>query len=357
MAKKRIIVGVLSLSVMVVVVGLLLLPEPTTSTEELAEERTVNVRVVEVGPAPLKEWIELPASVEPFIVTKVPAEVEGRIDWIGPEEGDPIAEAGIPILRIDERIFRAQLEEVRAAHELSAKNCTRFEDLHAQGTVTDEQLDACRTAAATDAARLEIAKTQLEKTTVRAPIAGVLNKLYFEVGEYVRQGDSVADIVVIDPVKILVKVPEKDIPYVHRGEKVQVSLEFLGQRNHEGTVSYISIVGDRATRTYDVEVTVANPTLEILPSMIATVKMLRRGIPDAITVPLFSVIPRGDFKVVYVEKDGRAEERHVELGILDGSRVQIVKGIEPHERLITEGHRELADGEAVRVRGSIEVSR
>ncbi len=161
---------------------------------------------------------------------------------------------------------------------------------------------------------------------------------------------------VIDPVKITVKVPEKDIPYVSKGETALVSFGLLGEKSYEGTVSYISVVGDQSTRTYDVEITVGNRDREILPSMIGTVKMLRREIPDSITVPLFSVIPHGDFKVVYVEKDGKAEERQVELGILDGSRIQIVSGIKPDERLIVEGHRELADGESVEVRGSIEAS-
>lgn len=357
MAKRRVITGVLALSVIgALVMALLLLPGSTRSGELPATERTVDVKVVEVKPTLLREWIELPATVEPSISTKVPAEVEGRIDWIGPEEGDNIKEAGATILRIDQRSFSAQLEEAQAAYNLSSKNCSRFEDLHAQGAVSDEQLDQCRARVSADAARLEIAKIQIEKATVRAPTPGILNTLYFEVGEYVRKGDSIADIVVIDPVKILVKVPEKDIPFVHKGEEVFVSFEFLEAKSYKGTVSYLSIVGDQFTRTYNVEITVPNPNTEILPSMITVVKILRQDIPDAITIPLFSVIPRGDYAVVFVENNGTAEERRVELGILDGDRVQIVKGINPDDRLIVAGHRELADGESVRVRDSEKVS-
>jgi membrane fusion protein (multidrug efflux system) len=152
-----------------------------------------------------------------------------------------------------------------------------------------------------------------------------------------------------------VKIPEKDISYVRLGEKAHVAFGFLGQGSFQGTISYISVVGDPATRTYEVEITVANPKHEILPSMIAEVKILKREIPDAVTVPLVSVIPRGDFAVVFVEEEGRARERPVELGILDGSRIQIVDGIEPGDRLIVEGQRALADGDSVRVRGLAEV--
>ena len=354
MLKKRVIAGVLIFFLIAVVVGLLLFPKPTKSTERSVEERTTNVKVMGVEPGTLKDWIELPASVEPFLLTEVAAEVEGRIDWKGPDEGDIIEEPGTPIVRIDERTFQAQVDEAQAAHDLASDNCRRIERLHEEGIISDDQLDECRAKVATDAARLEVAKIQLDKATVRAPIAGVLNKSHFDEGEYVRQGDRVAEIVVIDPVKVLVKVPEKDIPYIRNGQKIPVSFDFLQGRTFEGVVSYISVVGDRATRTYAVEITVDNPNLEILPSMIATVRSLRREIADALIVPLFAVIPRGDYAVAFVEKDGKAEERLVELGILEGNCVQIVKGIEPHERLIVEGHRELADGDSVDVRGHIE---
>lgn len=353
---KRIFTGiaVVSLIAAVAVIALLTAPRTTTSTEQLPDRRTIDVNIMEVKAGPLIEWIELPAGVKPFMANEVSAEVDGRIDWIGPKEGETIEEAGTPLLRIDQRSFQAQLDEARAAHDLSARKCQRAKELHAEGIFSDEQLDQCRTQLATDAARLELLKIQLDKATVRAPIVGILNKSYFDVGEYVRAGDKVADIVVIDPVKVLVSVPEKEISYLKLGDKVRVFLSFLGDGGLEGTVSYISVVGDPATLTYDVEITVPNPTRRILPSMIASVLIRKRMISDAITVPLVTVLPRGDFAAVFVECDGRARERLVELGILEGSRIQILKGIEPGDRLIVEGQRRLSDGDPVKVIESLE---
>ena len=348
---KKIIPGivVLSLIAAVALVVVFSLPQPTTSTEQPPNQRAVDVRVMEVETAALTEWIELPAGVEPFMTNEVSAEVDGRIDWIGPMEGESISEAGTPLLRIDQRLFKAQLDEARAAHDLSAKKCGRAEDLHAQGIFSEEQLDQCRMQMATDAARLEIAKIQIEKATVSAPIAGILNKSHFEIGEYVRTGDKVAEIVVIDPAKVLVKAPEKDIPFIKLGDEVSVKFSFLGIGGFEGTVSYVSVVGDPATRTYEVEITLPNPERRILPGMIASVMIQKRMIPDAITVPLISILPRGDFVAVFVEEDGRAVERMIEPGILHGNSIQIINGIEAGDRLIIEGQRRLSDGDPVRV--------
>jgi membrane fusion protein (multidrug efflux system) len=352
---KRIFAGIAVLSLILALAAVVLFAQTrtTSSMEQPPDQRTIDIRITEVKAGPLTESIELPASVEPFMTNEVSAEVEGRIDWIGPKEGDVIAEAGTALVRIDQRLFKAQLDEAQATHDLSAKKCRRAEELHGDGVFSDEQLDQCRTQVQTDVARLEMALIRLEKASVRSPIAGVLNKLYFDTGEYVRTGERVADIVVIDPVKILVRVPEKDISYFSLGDRVGVLFSLLDDKKVEGRISYISVVGNRATRTYDVEITVPNPDREILPSMIASIVFMKRQIPDAITVPLVAVLPRGDFAAVFVESDGKARERPVELGILEGSRIQILKGLKAGDRLVIEGQRQLSDGDPVKVHESV----
>ncbi|MBI5119244.1 efflux RND transporter periplasmic adaptor subunit [Candidatus Poribacteria bacterium] len=356
MSRKYIVTTVLIICAATFAAVMILLPKPTASTETSASEKMTDVRTLEVRPVVLKDWVDLPASVQPSVLVEVPVEVSGRVDWRGPKEGDLIAKAGTPILRIDQRTFKAHLDEAQAAYDLASNNCKRIEQLHAEGIISKEQLDQCRTAVATAASRLDIARIQFDKATVKAPIAGTLNKWYVEAGEYVNEGSHVAYMVVVDPVKVLVKAPEKDVPHLRVGQKVQVAFQFLKGSLLEGTITYVSIVGDNATRTYDVEITAPNPMREILPAMIGTVRILRGEIPDAVTVPLFSVVPRGDSTVVFVEKDGKAHERTVDLGILEGDRVQIVKGLQPGEKLIVEGHRELDEGAPVRVQGSVEAA-
>jgi membrane fusion protein (multidrug efflux system) len=353
MLKKKIFPGLIIIFLAAVVVGLFLLPGPTRSVEESPTERVAEVKVMEVKPEQLTEWIDLPASVEAYLSAEVPAEVSGRIDWIGPKEGSTVSK-GAPIMRIDQRTFQSEVDEAQASYDLASNECKRFEELYHEGIISSERLDQCKANVTTNFAKLEVVKVQLEKATVRSPIDGVLNKLDFDEGEFVRQGDKVADLVVINPVKVVAKVPEKDISYIHSGGKVDVLFGMSDEKNYRGTVSYISVVGDPATRTYEVEITVPNPSLEILPAMIARVQIVRQQISNAVSIPLFSVIPKGDFKAIFVEKGGRAEERLIKLGVLQENRVQVLEGLQPRERLIVEGHRELSDGEAVRVQGTVE---
>ena len=82
--------------------------------------------------------------------------------------------------------------------------------------------------------------------------------------------------------------------------------------------------------------------------MIAKVTLVRRVIPDAIAVPFYAIIPRENGYVVMVENEGKAHSKAVELGVI-GNRVQVLSGLEPGDRLIVSGQRELADGQNIRV--------
>jgi membrane fusion protein (multidrug efflux system) len=352
--KKRLVPGLVVLFFTAIVVALFFLPKPTRSVEQPKEEKVADVKVMEIKPTLLADWIELPASVEPFVSTEVATEIAGRVDWIGPKEGSAVEKAGTPIMRIDQRTFQAQLDDAQASYNLALNECNRMEELYNEGIISKEKVDQCKATLTSSLAKLDLARLQLEKATIRAPVAGILNKVYFDVGEYVKQGDKIADIVVIDPIKVAVQVPEKDVAYINLGKTAKVLFQMTENSEYEGKISYISVMGDSATRTYNTEITVSNPSHEILPSMIGRVQILRQQIEGAITVPLFAVIPHDEFKSVFVEKDGRAEERQVKLGILEGNRVQIMDGLQPHERLIVEGHRELASGEPVRVQGVVE---
>ena len=188
----------------------------------------------------------------------------------------------------------------------------------------------------------------LAKGTVKSPIAGVLNKRLVESGEYVSPGDPIARVVLLDPVKVAVDVPEKDIRFVELGSAMGVTVEGVKEML-PAQVTYRSVIADPATLTFRVELTVANPQGRLLPGMIVKVALLRRVIENAITVPLFAVVPRDGRAVVYVVEGAVAGERTVTLGITDGEKIEVTGGLAAGDMLVVEGQRQLSDGETVKV--------
>jgi membrane fusion protein (multidrug efflux system) len=183
-----------------------------------------------------------------------------------------------------------------------------------------------------------------------APIAGVLNRVAVEKGEYVQEGTLVAEIVDIDTAKVVVYVPERDVQYVENGAETQVFADVAGQEEAlTGVITYMSELADIQTRATRLEISVENRRRLLRSGQIVRAKLTRRVLTDVIMIPLAAVIPLEDAQAVYVVEAGEAERRDVELGLIRGRRIQVLSGLEPGDRLIVLGHRFVGPGQPVQV--------
>lgn len=334
-------------------------------------EVPINVVVAEVKAVTLPDAILLPSTVIPAKTITVPAEIGGAIDTLSVEEGAVVKEGDL-IARIDTRTLAAQSEEAQAMLDLAQRDFERSRRLIERNVISREEFDRAKSNVDVRKAQADVAAANLAKGTVAAPASGVLNRRFVERGEYVLTGAKIAEIVQVNPIKVAVDIPEKDIKYVSVGSQLGVVLDgsttppageapapsdlalaiaraVSDRRIVIGPVTYKSVVADTATRTYRVEVTVPNPETRLLPGMIVRVVLLRRLIENAVAVPLSAVVPREGRAVVYVVDGDRAREREVALGITDGRNIEIKSGLAAGETLVTDGQRQLADDQLVRV--------
>ncbi len=309
----------------------------------------VPVSVMVVEPVSLRDVVFLPGETEAYEDVKVAANASGRVEWIGPREGQTVAKGAL-LAKIDVSVHKAALEHAQAAYNLANDLCKRRRRLFANKIIAREELDESET-------QLKLALTDLEQIKVRyehgfpkSPITGIVNYLYLDVGEYADAGKPIADIVNIDRIKINVRVPELDIRFVQKGQKTPVKIDAFPERAFGGTVDFVSFKADPATKTFLVRSVIDNPGHDIRPGMIARVAFVRRTIADAVAVPLFAVIDKGGERLVFVESDGIAKARTVSIGVIEGDRVQVTNGIQPGDHLIVKGHTEVEDGMRVTVK-------
>ncbi len=333
-------------------VGFLAWKWKTRPPEKLPEIENplVNVEVEVVNPErEVADTFQVQAVVEPNRVVEVSAEVAGRIEKIELEEGVS-CQAGQVILRLDTDLLRAEYERAAAQAEYDAKEYQRILSLHEGGAATAQQKDRAETQMAVTQAQLQAARTRLERATIAAPIAGVLNRIVVEQGEYVQPGTPVAEIVDIRTAKVVVPVPERDIQFFSGGETATIFADARGtERELEGAITYISELADTSTRSTRVEIAVENARGALRSGQIVRVRLTRRILRDVVMIPLAAVIPLENGKAVYVVQSDEAERRDVELGLIKGRRVQITKGLGPGDRLVVAGHRFVAPGQKVKV--------
>jgi membrane fusion protein, multidrug efflux system len=307
----------------------------------------VSVEIVE--PVTLRDVIFLPGETEASEDVKVAANTAGRVDWIGPREGQKVNKGDL-LIKIDVSALKASLDHAKAAYKLAGDLYQRRLRLYDNKIIAREELDQSetqRTLALTD---LEQIKVRYNHGFPKSPITGIVNHLYLDVGEYADIGKPIADIVNIDKIKINVRVPELDVRFVKKGQQTSVKIDAFPDRTLIGTVDFVSFKADPATKTFLVRSIIDNPDHDIRPGMIGRVAFVRRVIADAVAAPLFTLVDKGGERIVFVEKDGVAESRTISIGVIEGDRVQITSGLNAGDHLIVKGQTEVEDGMKVIVK-------
>ena len=316
------------------------------------------VAVEEIAPIDqLFDVISLPGVTEPNRVVNVASEVAGRVEAVLVEENQFVSCAGegCVLVRLNTDLLQADYDRNKSEAEFNQRDYERLADAFRQGVATQTEVDQARMRAESYKALMASSAAQLERSTIMAPIDGIVNDLPVEEGEYLQPGTPVAEIVDLDVVKVAVEMPERDVSFLSLGDEVTVTAAWRGdEQTFVGTVTYISQVADPSTFTSRVDVSVPNPDRQLRTGQIVNIRVTRRIIDNAILVPLLAVIPRENDYIVYIANDSHAHRRVVELGLIRGQEVQIVSGLQVGDRLIIAGQRYVSDGQAIRIEPTVE---
>lgn len=320
-----------------------------TTENQSAQIPIVPVSIIVVEPAPMRDAILLPGTTEAWQDVQLAADTAGRIEWIGPREGEKVNKGDL-LVRIDVSALKAALDHAEAQLKLADDLYRRRLRLFERKIIAKEELDHSETQRTLAAADYEQIKVRYEHGFTRAPISGIINHLYVDAGEFIDTGKPLADIVNIERIKINARVPELDIRFVRQGQKTPVRIDAFPERELTGVVDFVAFKADPATKTFLVRTLIDNPLGDIRPGMIGRVVFVRQLIPDALAAPLFALVDKGGERLIFVEKDGVAQARTVSTGVIDGDRVQITDGLSTGDHLIVKGQTEVEDGMKVSVK-------
>jgi membrane fusion protein, multidrug efflux system len=256
------------------------------------------------------------------------------------EPGDVVAQ-----LAMDGRMARMRRAEARLAGVQSDYEAARR--LAEQDFAPQLRVEAVLAELEAARAELEAIQVEIENTTIRAPIEGVVNRIPAERGHYVAVGGEVAEIIDNDPLVAVVQVPQHAIGRVAVGGPARVSV--VGGQPLEGTVRFISPLADAATRTFRVEIELANPDRS-LPSGISAEVVIPTATVMAhkISPALVSLDERGIVGVKTVDEANVVAFHTIELVRAEPDGIWVA-GVPERARLITIGQGFVSAGERVEV--------
>ncbi|UCH22419.1 MAG: efflux RND transporter periplasmic adaptor subunit [Deltaproteobacteria bacterium] len=316
---------------------------------KLKKERPeVNVVTLKLIPSPIRDRLSLPGITQPWIKLQLVAEVSGKVIEKVVNEGMAVIEGDI-IAKIDSRDYKNAYQSAKASYELAVADLKRLQKLYKEKVTPQSQLDNATAQVQNAKAAMENAALALERCTIKAPFSGAVNRLFIETGQYLNVADPVAEILQIDRIKVRVGIPESDVDAVRKINDFMVKIDALGGRTFHAKKHFLSRTADPMARLYSLDAVINNVHGEILPDMFARVEIVKKEVRDGIAIPLYSVITRNDEKFVYVVNSNRAHQRKVELGLLEGWRVEVTEGLAPGDQVIVVGHRSVNDGDKVNV--------
>lgn len=313
--------------------------------EAAASPTAARIEVATLAPSDARIDIALPGEVEGWRDALLASSLGGRVEAVNVANGDPVP-SGKVLARVDAEIYAAQVEQAEARLALAEAGLKRTRSLGDMASGAD--VDKAETEVKVASASLRLAKAQLDQAVIRAPFAGVVSAVDIEVGEFAAPGSPVLRLSQLDPVKVTLSVPDRDVVALQAGMPVSVTAS-ARSGIYPGTIEHVGTAADLRTRAFPVEVSVPNPESELLPGMIVRVTASRAVASDTIVIPQEWVVTTLEDQGVFLERDHRAVWRPVTLGRVVRDQVVVASGLGVGDRVVITGQRDLADGDEVLV--------
>lgn len=329
------------------------------TSEELA--RTV-IEVTPVARGQLRVPREFPATVQPNEneLAEVTTLIRGRVVKVHVDVGQDVKKDTLLAMLHSTDLGLAEGAYLKSTAKLTEAELAyeRARDLHEQKVVSLAELQRREAAMKTARAETREARNRLEllgiprqeverldreqtikaDVPLRAPFDGRVIMRNITRGEVVEAQQKLFTVADLSDVWVVGNVPEKDVQFIRKDQKVDVIVSAYPHAIVPGTITYIGDVLDPATRTMRLRVTVLNPDRLLKPEMFAIVRVYASPTPDALTVPLAAVQNGPTGKMVFVQRGTNDfEVRMVKVGSEQGEVVTVSEGVSAGEQVVTKG--------------------
>ena len=316
------------------------------------------------------DWV---ATLDGFVNAQIQPQVSGYMIKQDYREGS-VVQSGEVLFEIDPRPFQAtldqaegQLAQARAQLGLADINVMRDTPLAKARAIAQSQLDndvqqqAAQIAAVRTAeANVEQAQLNLGFTKVRSLVTGIAGRAMTQVGNLVSQSTALTTVSQVNPIKVYFSISEQEylglsgrvmaggkVDLLMSGNTIPLQLT-LGDGNiypYKGQIVFVDRQVNPQTGTIQIAGSFSNPQNLLRPGQFGRIKAETEVRHDALLIPQRAVNElQGSYQVAVIGSDNIVQIRSVALGPQLGSDLIITSGINPNERVVTEGVSKLKDG-------------
>jgi len=338
----------------------------SSTTQKVVSAIPVEVATVKTGN--LRKVFLFTGNIEPWRQVNVIPDVGGKVVKIYVEVGDLVTRGQI-LAELDAETFKLRLEQAKAGlamaqanFEDAKRNWKRIKELKEKGSVSEQQYEkvqlgynAANAQLQQARAAFDLAEWQLRVSVMKAPFAGVITGKYMNEGEIINPqmpgGRGVVGLMDFSRVKITVRATEIQVHQISPGQRAEISVDAYPNRVFTGEVYAVSSAADPGSRTFEVQIKVSNPDFALKAGMFCRVEIVVNERNNVLTVPVDAILNEEGKHYAFVIESDRAVKRSVELGLQEGTVVELLSGLHEGEKVVTVGKEVVEDNSTVDVKG------
>lgn len=307
----------------------------------------VNVKIEILKPSRLVDGIQVAGTVKAYEDVNLSPEEGGVVKEWKVKKGQ-IVKKGDLIVVLKDEVVKAGYNAAEAQYKMAELNLEKQRKVFDEQGISELQLKNLEYSRDAAKANADLMKARWERTQLRSPIDGIVDNTIPNEGDFAPPGLPIARIVNTSIIKTQADVPELYSGSVPVGAPAIISFDALPGDTLKGRVTFVGSTVSTANRALQVEIILPNPYRKLKPEMVAKVKLLRETKANALLVSenIIQLVDR-DRTIVYVEKEGRAEERRLKLGGRQGIMVEVLEGLNAGDHLIVSGYQKVVNGSPV----------
>lgn len=300
-------------------------------------------------------FLELQGNVKTKQNLVIYPEMAGTLTRVYVKEGQNVTKGQL-LATIDDGGLSQQVAQLQIQADLAKTTFERQERLWNQKIGSEIQYLQAKSSYEAQQRAVSQLKSQLAKTSVRAPFTGVIDDVITDQGSVVAPGQSqLMRIVNLEDMYIETDVPENYISSITANKAVKVEFPILG-KSIDAKIRQAGNFINPANRTFKIEVAVPNKDKSIKPNLTAKLKINDYTNENAILIPQSIISENADGEqYIYIienknaDNEGNAKRVIIETGKAQGDVIEVTKGLENNAEIIKEGARSVNDGQTVKV--------
>lgn len=314
-------------------------------TPVVKPKQVLNVKAVILKETKMTDEFFVSGSLIPDEEVNLSFETSGKITEIFFREGSRVSQGEL-LAKINDAPLQAELRKLESQLKLYSDRLHRQNVLLEKEAVSQEAFQEAQTNLAGLQAEIDGVKAKIAQTELRAAFDGIIGLRLVSVGTYASPTTTVATLTKINPLKIEFALPERYAGIVEVGSPLNFTVEGDLAERKAKVYAFESHV-DSETRTFTVRGVYDNSNGELYPGRYANIGIVTRTYNSSISVPSEAIVSEMGIDKVFLYKSGKAIPVEIIKGMRNESRVQVLKGLEQGDTVITTGTMQLRTGQNV----------